>query len=51
MRSKIHTCQPQTVTLIAPFWLDDVSRFGAEIEGAYYDYQLSKARLSLVTKF
>ena len=24
MRSKIHTCQPQTVPLIAPFWLDDV---------------------------
>ena len=24
MRSKILTCQPQTVSLIAPFWLDDV---------------------------
>ena len=24
MRSEIHTCQPQTVTLMAPFWLDNV---------------------------
>ena len=24
MRSKILTCQPQTVSLIAPFWLDDI---------------------------
>ena len=24
MHNKIHTCQPQTVTLIASFWLDDV---------------------------
>ena len=28
MHSKIHTCQPQTATLLAPFWLDDVSQSG-----------------------
>ena len=27
MRSKIHTCQPQTVLLIAPFWLENIRQW------------------------